>query len=212
MSQEDKVLKYLSQINPNFICDDCLAKSLNFSQRQTSNMITRKLLADERILKPKRRCYRCGKNKLSSSYNTKKSTIENNCAHINHLDDLLSIGFSKVGEWELVNEQLRPRIEKLKLAKPTLYAFTLKRKIMYVGKTRRRLYKRMNDYSRGYEGQKTSHRIHMILKEMISNNHNIEIYGLHNEMPLNFGKFKINLPAGLEDNIISTIKPIWNIH
>ena len=83
---------------------------------------------------------------------------------------------------------------------------------MYVGKTRRRLYKRMNDYSRGYEGQKTSHRIHMILKEMISNNHNIEIYGLHNEMPLNFGKFKINLPAGLEDNIISTIKPIWNIH
>ena len=48
------------------------------------------------------------------------------------------------------------------------------------------------------------------IKKELKNNNDIKIYIFKSDDMLKYGEYDINLAAGLEDSLISTIKPIWN--
>ena len=49
-----------------------------------------------------------------------------------------------------------------------------------------------------------------LIKQELKNNNDVKIYIFKSDDMLKYGEFDINLAAGLEDSLISTIKPIWN--
>ena len=60
-----------------------------------------------------------------------------------NLQDLLDIGFTKVGEWRLGSDGLTLDLKDKRDASPALYAFIVDGDVKYVGKTVRPLNKRL---------------------------------------------------------------------
>ncbi len=81
---------------------------------------------------------------------------------------------------------------------------------LYIGKTTRSLAKRMYGYERPGSTQLTNLRNHANLKELLAQTNAVEIFALPDHGLLQYGPFKINLAAGLEESLIKTFKPIWN--
>ncbi len=126
------------------------------------------------------------------------------------------LSFVKIGTWEISSDNLieyKPISGKENnyLVKNSLYMFTCRESedILYVGKTTQSLKKRLYGYSRG-NGVNTNNRIHINIKEKLQSKEPVDIYGFNDTTALNWGKYNINLAAGLEDSIIAVEKPIWN--
>jgi len=58
--------------------------------------------------------------------------------------------------------------------------------------------------------QNTNIKGNKLILELLSNGKGIEIYALPDDGHHHVGVFHLNLAAGLEDSIISTLKPNWN--
>ena len=71
------------------------------------------------------------------------------------LENLLEIGFIKVGGWHLGASGLELDLKDKREASPALYAFALGEEIKYVGKTVRPLGKRLYGYLKPGESQLT---------------------------------------------------------
>lgn len=56
----------------------------------------------------------------------------------------------------------------------------------------------------------TNARCNNLIREYISRSKAIDIYALAPSSPLNYGAYKINLAAGLEDALINFLEPEWN--
>lgn len=126
------------------------------------------------------------------------------------MQDLFDVGFEVVGSWRLSASGLDLTLERWNKVSPALYAFVLDGKVMYVGKTSRSLGNRLYGYLKGAGSQRTNIRVRGKILEALRSGQSIQILGFHNRRPLNVGRFKVNLPAGLEDDIIATLKPPWN--
>jgi hypothetical protein len=72
------------------------------------------------------------------------------------------------------------------------------------------LKKRMYGYQNPSPTQNTNVKGNAFLKEILDSGNTIEIYALPDHGLLHFGDFHINLAAGLEDSLISKLKPKWN--
>ena len=123
---------------------------------------------------------------------------------------LTDIGFRKVGEWQIVNGTITPNITDLSNSANILYAFMSNGEVLYVGKTTQPLKKRMYGYQNPGPTQNTNIKGKRLILELLSNGMNIEIYALRDNSDHHVGVFHLNLAAGLEDSIISTLKPKWN--
>jgi hypothetical protein len=124
------------------------------------------------------------------------------------MKSLMDIGFCKVGEWQVIDGELNLTLFSLKDAKNILYGFVCDGKVLYVGKTTQALNKRLHGYQRPGTTQRTNIRVRKLL---LANGKGVEIYALPDNGLLHFGVFHINLAAGLEDSIISQLKPAWNM-
>lgn len=127
------------------------------------------------------------------------------------IESLTEIGFRKVGEWKLVGDKLDIEIVEEGSSKNILYSFVSDGEPLYVGKTTQQLKKRMYGYKNPGPTQTTNIRNNSNLKEMLKSGKTVELYVLPDHGLLHFGKFHLNLAAGLEDNIVKTIGPKWNL-
>ncbi|MFN4233874.1 MAG: hypothetical protein ACK4IK_03610 [Bacteroidia bacterium] len=83
--------------------------------------------------------------------------------------------------------------------------------IKYIGKTSRSLKARFAGYIYITDkGRSTNNYIHNNIKKALINGSKVEIYALLDSLELNWGKFNINLAAGIEDSLIDILEPIWN--
>ena len=127
------------------------------------------------------------------------------------MDKLLSLGFIKAGQWFLMENCIRFRLTEKSSISNFLYAFVINRDILYIGKSKQTLYKRMYGYRNPTLSQKTNTRINKLIQIQLIKNRIINIYLFQPNKKLEYLGFEVNLPAGLEDTLINFYQPDWNI-
>jgi hypothetical protein len=126
------------------------------------------------------------------------------------LTKLTDIGFRKVGVWSLVNGEPDLAIEEEADSVNILYSFVVDGMPKYIGKTVQPLKKRMYGYRKPAATQSTNIRNNSNIKSALESGSVIELYVLPDHGLLHFGRFHLNLAAGLEDSIVSSLSPEWN--
>jgi hypothetical protein len=120
------------------------------------------------------------------------------------------MGFRQVGEWTLETQRIQFTLNDAASAKNVLYAFVITDKVMYIGKTIQTLRQRMNGYRNPGSTQSTNIKANKLISETLALNQSVAIYALPDNGLLYYGGFHVNLAAGLEDNLVSALKPAWN--
>lgn len=216
-----QILDHISKISPSAECDDCLAKTLEFPQRQSVYQHGTRLAIAGKVERFKRQCHLCGSEKISTSMShsgnprsvEKRSSNEHQEPEIQKLlglNSLKTVGFSKVGLWVMDEDRLSLQLLKQADMKPALYAFVAKSHVLYVGKTSRQLSRRLYHYSRPGPTQSTNIRINALLIEALSNNTLLEIFAFGDVDESRMGPFIYDFPAALETDIIRKLQPKWN--
>ena len=126
------------------------------------------------------------------------------------LHRLENMGFRKCGEWKLDADSLKCALSDNAMAPNVLYAFVSEGAVLYVGKTVRSLKQRMYNYQRPGPSQSTSIRGNKLIKDLVSRGSTVEVYALPDNGLLYYGGFHVNLAAGLEDALLTELKPKWN--
>ncbi|SNR67987.1 GIY-YIG nuclease family protein [Paracoccus sediminis] len=132
------------------------------------------------------------------------------------VEDLKRIGFVEIGEWRLDTEDrialcLASEIgAKLTLVPNACYAFTEKTEVLYIGKTTQGIRKRFYYYANPRSNQSTNVRCNRNILEAIAADKVIGVLGFVPTTDLRIGEFRLNLAAGLEDDLIARFSPSWN--
>lgn len=126
------------------------------------------------------------------------------------MERLTKIGFRPVGSWQLTEGRLDCALECEGDSRNVLYAFVSGREVLYVGKTTQSLKKRMYGYQNPGTTQSTNIKGNKLISDLLLSGGAVEIYALPDHGLLHFGDFHINLAAGLEDSLISKLRPQWN--
>ncbi len=126
------------------------------------------------------------------------------------MNRLLDIGFECVGHWRLNDSDLAFELMRHGNQRNILYAFVCDGEVNYVGKTIQTLRARMQGYKSPAPNQSTNVRNNARLKAMLAEGLAVDILALPDNGLLHYGQFHYNLAAGLEDSIISIMKPQWN--
>jgi hypothetical protein len=95
-------------------------------------------------------------------------------------------------------------------ASPALYAFVESGEVMYVGKTKRHLKQRLYGYLKPGKSQRTNVRVRARVLETLNKGDDVEILGFHDPEAQKIGRFRLNMAAALEDDIIEQLNPEWN--
>lgn len=126
------------------------------------------------------------------------------------MNRLTDIGFRKVGKWHSVSGGIRWDLVNLSGEKNILYAFISDGEVLYVGKTTQPLKKRMYGYQNPGPTQHTNIKGNRLIKELLADGKDVEIFALADNGLMHFGVFHINIAAALEDSIVATVRPKWN--
>ncbi len=126
------------------------------------------------------------------------------------MNRLLDIGFQPAGHWRLVGDRLSFELARHGSQRNILYAFVCDGEVKYVGKTVQPLRARMQGYKSPDDSQVTNVRNNARLRELLSEGAALDILALPDNGLMHYGRFHLNLAAGLEDDIISTLRPVWN--
>jgi hypothetical protein len=126
------------------------------------------------------------------------------------MNRLLEIGFERAGRWLQEGDEVAFELSGHASKRNILYAFASDGEVKYVGKTVRSLRERMSGYKNPTRSQVTNWSNNSRIKELLQSGAAVDIFALPDNELLHYGKFHINLAAGLEDNIISLLKPEWN--
>lgn len=123
---------------------------------------------------------------------------------------LEEIGFLPVGTWRISSSELELSLHSMEELGPALYAFVVAGEVKYVGKTTQTLKQRLCFYRKPGKSQRTNIRVKAEIIAALGKVPTVEILGFHDPSPKKFGCFQLNLPAGLEDDIIAQLRPQWN--
>lgn len=126
------------------------------------------------------------------------------------MDRLVKMGFKRLGTWKLNGNILNYELESGSELKNVLYAFISEGSVLYIGKTVQPLKKRMYGYQNPGPTQSTNIKANGFIRALCSSEKEVEIHALPDNGLLYYGGFHVNLAAGLEDSLVSTLKPIWN--
>lgn len=126
------------------------------------------------------------------------------------MKDLLEIGFQVVGNWQLSRTGLKLNIDAMADASPALYAFAIRDEVKYVGKTVQPLQRRMYGYLKGTGTQITNVRVRGNILDALEAGEAVHILAFAESGDQRVGKFKMNIAAALEDDIIAQVQPQWN--
>ncbi|HEV2945892.1 MAG TPA: GIY-YIG nuclease family protein [Gemmataceae bacterium] len=128
----------------------------------------------------------------------------------NELLALKAIGFTLVGEWNLDGESIAFKLNKFSDARNVLYAFAVGDELKYVGKTVKLLRERMAGYRNPGPTQFTNINNKRNILQNLKQGKPVDIYVLPDNGLMHYGKFHMNLAAGLEDSIVRELSPPWN--
>lgn len=126
------------------------------------------------------------------------------------MNRLFDIGFQSAGHWHLIDDELSFELLRHGPKKNILYAFVSDGEVKYVGKTIQSLTKRLNGYKNPGSTQSTNIKNNGFIKELLRSGAAVDILALPDNGLLHYGQFHLNLAAGLEDDLISTLQPEWN--
>ena len=126
------------------------------------------------------------------------------------LQQLVNIGFEEVGRWFLEGDQVTFSLTKSSKEANILYSFVVNGEVKYIGKSVLTLHKRMYFYKQGGGSQKTNIRNRAAINACLEEGQQVKIYVLVPDLQMNYKGMPINVAAGLEDNLISLLKPEWN--
>lgn len=126
------------------------------------------------------------------------------------IDRLSKIGFEKAGYWALNDDQLELVLENFKDRKNILYVFVVNSDVKYIGKTTMPLAKRLYGYLKPGPTQSTNIKNNQNILSALSGGSSVEILALPDSGLHQIGEFHLNLAAGLEDDLIATLRPEWN--
>ncbi len=230
MTVLDDVRELIVALDKRTICDDCITNKLQLSVRQYANQKSRVLAKSPLFARNKDVCSTCGKIKYVIRHQYQQSNNNNlsltEKIHIPakqeknsprifsntpSLNELKAIGFKHIGNWILEGGVLKLNQFDMKKSIPALYAFISETNILYVGKTNQMLAKRLYFYAKPGPTQSTNIRINANLKQAVLDGQSIDIIAFHDDIPKKVGSFILNLSAGLEDDIIRQISPLWNV-
>jgi hypothetical protein len=122
---------------------------------------------------------------------------------------LTDAGFTCIGEWTQDPES-QIRLDAKAPTVPGVYAFIVDDIVVYVGLTLSGLKIRLDQYRRGYKGQKTSSRINGRISQTLSQGKKVKVLVATPE-PQEWKDLPVNTAAGLEAGLIEMIRPSWNI-
>lgn len=128
-----------------------------------------------------------------------------------HLETLEAIGFKQAGSWNPDGDGIMLHLESMRSIRPALYAFVIDGNVMYVGKTKQTLGRRLYGYAKGTKSQRTNVRIRGKIRVALGTRKAVLIYAFEDTAGLTLDEFRIDLAAGLESSIIETLNPVWNI-
>lgn len=123
---------------------------------------------------------------------------------------LLEIGFQPAGHWLLGERGPTLHLRALTESRNILYAFVTDGEVKYIGKTTQPLKARMLGYQRPAATQATNVRNNGNIHDLLRQGKAVDIFALPDNGLLHYGKFHVNLAAGLEDSLIATVRPEWN--
>jgi hypothetical protein len=123
---------------------------------------------------------------------------------------LTEIGFKKVGKWSFKDNLLQYELNEKYTTKNILYSFVIENEIKYIGKSVKTISQRLNGYRRPNISQRTNFRLNNLIIEKLRDGKKVEIYLFEDNAELSYKEKKINLSAGLEDNLIAEFLPEWN--
>ncbi|MBT3323124.1 MAG: GIY-YIG nuclease family protein [Anaerolineae bacterium] len=124
---------------------------------------------------------------------------------------LLEIGFEAVGVWVRNGDTIKYILTKHSAAKKVLYVFTSEGEIVYIGKTVQKLSQRLYGYINPGPSQSTNIKNNEKIKTMLRQEKEINIFVFApQENEIIYRGIPVNLAAGLEDNLITLLKPLWN--
>lgn len=126
------------------------------------------------------------------------------------MDRLIKIGFEDIGHWLIENGHLIYTLKKQATQKNILYAFAVDGEIKYIGKTTKTIAERMYGYKKPSDTQKTNIKNNKNILDALSLGKAVNIFVLPDNGLMHYGIFHLNLAAGLEDSLITTINPEWN--
>ena len=126
------------------------------------------------------------------------------------MNRLVEIGFTKVGEWKLIDGELNLILTHELTCTNCLYAFIYGQQVFYIGKTTQTLVKRLNGYLKPGVTQSTNIRNRSNIIKLLQYANVVDVYCKPDDGMFKYGEFTINLAAGLEDALIEAIKPLWN--
>jgi hypothetical protein len=123
---------------------------------------------------------------------------------------LQNLGFEDVGEWKLEGSTLSCEINRYANEYNILYAFVSQDEIKYIGKSVRALKNRMYGYKFPGPTQRTNLKNNQNIIALLQKDIQVKIMVFIQKNTMEYGGFEVNLAAGLEDSLISQIKPEWN--
>jgi hypothetical protein len=91
-----------------------------------------------------------------------------------------------------------------------LYAFVSDGEVKYIGKTVKALKTRVNQYQNPDPTQSTNIKNNDNIAKLLKAGEAVDVFALVDNGLMQYGGFHINLAAGLEDSLISTLTPPWN--
>lgn len=133
---------------------------------------------------------------------------------------LLILGFRDIGRWtvtpggrslEYLLDGVDPQADDALLdARNALYAFVIGDEVKYIGKTARTLRERFVGYQNPHASQRTNIRNNRNIRDALAGGAEVRVLAFSPISHLRYRDFKINLAAGLEDELIATFGPPWN--
>lgn len=195
--------------------------------QQPINQLCRRMAAQKIIIRKKRKDGLIG-NYLASKVNHQKDNStpilqqpkqspppsiskENRHIETESLKKLVSLGFEKAGRWFWEGDDLNFELTQHAKETDILYAFVVDREVKYIGKSIQTLYKRIYFYKNCGPSQRTNIRVRDKIRKCLQQGSQVLIYAFVQKFPLMYQDIPINIAAGIEDNLISHIKPEWNL-
>ncbi len=145
-----------------------------------------------------------------------KRPIPFNLAHVKNRADLESIGFRDLASWQFQNEVLKhvgdnPDEWDARLdVQRALYAFVVEEEVCYIGKTAQNLKTRFAGYCSPGKDQQTNLRCNEKIKERLRSGKGVRILVFHDRGNLQWGDYRFDVAAGLENSLINAFEPPWN--
>ncbi|MFP3586512.1 GIY-YIG nuclease family protein [Paraburkholderia sp. SIMBA_055] len=127
------------------------------------------------------------------------------------MNKLLEIGFQVAGNWYLAADRIRIDVRQQGTQRNVLYAFVCDGEVKYVGKSTQTLRERMAGYASPGSAIRTNLRVNKLIHALLTDEITVEVLVLPDNGLMHYGPFHLNLAAGLEDSIIRTLRPEWNV-